>query len=89
VPFKVRLISYLESRVKRTMTDAEKEDFNLYYSSLSKLPDDQLSGLHKAIAANSHSTACRAVNGLSSTIRFYDDVRQADKKVFGAVLTKV
>jgi len=89
VPFKVRLISYLESRVKRTMTDAEKEDFNQYYSSLSKLPDDQLSGLHKAIAANSHSTACRAVDGLSSTIRFYDDVRQADKKVFGAVLTKI
>ena len=89
VPFKLRLIPYLEARVKRSMTVAEQAEFNLYYSSLSELPDDKLSGLRKAIAANSHSTACRAVDGLSPTIRFYDDVRQFDKKIFGPVLTKV
>jgi hypothetical protein len=89
VPFKLRLIPYLEARIKRAMTVAEQAEFNLYYSTLSHLPDDKLAGLHKAIAANSQSTACRAVDGLSPAIRFYDDVRQFDKKVFGPVFTRL
>lgn len=86
VAFKLRLILYLEGRIKRNMTDPEKADFNLFYSTLSELPDDKLSGLHKAIAAVSHS---KAVDGLSPTIQFYDDVRQAGKKVYGPIFIKI
>jgi hypothetical protein len=89
VPFKMRLIPYLEARVKRSMTVAEQAGFSLYYSTLTKLPDDQLSGLHKAIAAVSQSSACRAVDGLSPMIRFYNDARQADKTIFGPIFTRV
>ena len=87
VPFKMRLIPYLEGRIKRSMTVSEQAGFNLYYSTLSQLPDDQLSGLHRAIAAVSHSKT--AVDGLTPMIRFYNDVRQADKTIFGVIFTKV
>ena len=89
VPFKMRLIPYLEARVKKFMTVAEQAGFSLYYSTLSQLPDDKLGGLHKAITAISHSSACRAVDGLTPMIRFYNDVRQNDKTIFGPIFTKI
>jgi hypothetical protein len=85
-PFKPKLIAYLEARVKRSMSDTEKEDFNLYCNTLSQFPDDKLAGLQKAIAAVCNSKT--VIDGMRATIRFYDDVRQVDKKIYGPVFTR-
>jgi hypothetical protein len=85
-PFKARLIAYLENKVKKTMTEAEKEDFSQYYATLNQSPDEQLSGLHRAVAAVIHSK--KAIDGLRPTIRFYDDSRK-DGKVFGNVWSHI
>lgn len=86
LPLKPKLIAYLEDRVKRDMSDTEKADFNLYCETLSQVPDEKLAGLQKAIAAVSNSKT--VVDGMRATIRFYDDERKVDKKIYGPVFTK-
>lgn len=87
LPFKARLVAYLEDRVKKSMTASEKEDFNQYYATLNESADEQLSGLHRAIAAVIHSKM--ALDDLKPTIRFYDDSRKDGKKVFGNVWSRI
>lgn len=66
------------------MTAAEKEDFNQYYATLNESADEQLSGLHRAVAAVIHSKM--ALDDLKPTIRFYDDSRKDGKRCLAVAL---